>query len=304
MPKVAKVACIVAFVIAGLAVVAAVMGQIFLLAGAVIPLIAGIGILRKRVWSAYGYALFQFAQLLVAVYLLLRAEARPLDVIGGAVFMAILIPLYLFAGRALASAGGQRGWALPWIAISALLSVPILFVQAFVMPSASMENTLLIGDHMLVQHFPRHTPTRGDLMVFQYPVDRREVYLKRVIGIPGDHIKIVNKVVYRNGAPLNESYALHKTEYMDSYRDNFPSEPNGPYANAARDMLQNHVVNGEVVVPERSYFVLGDNRDDSLDSRYWGFVTSADLIGKPLLIYDSETEEPHHIRWNRIFKRL
>ena len=137
----------------------------------------------------------------------------------------------------------------------------------------------------------------------------------RVIGIPGDRIRISDKVVYRNGTALIEAYAVHKTAYIDSYRDNFPSEPNGPHADYAQDMLQNHVVNGEVLVPDNCYFVLGDNRDMSLDSRYWGFVPFNDIIGEPLLIYHSEDKpsgvgvdreltEPRRLRWKRFLKVL
>src|ERR1039457_3550110 len=145
--------------------------------------------------------------------------------------------------------------------------------------------------------------------------DRHQTFVKRVIGVPGDRIRISEKVVYRNGTALKEPYACHKTEYQYLYRDNFPSEPNVNLAAPALEMLAKHVVNGEVVVPEGKYFVLGDNRDSSLDSRYWGFVDSGDLIGKPLLIYDSEEQPvddamtgmatfPHRVRWGRLFKLL
>ncbi len=106
----------------------------------------------------------------------------------------------------------------------------------------------------------------------------------RVIGIPGDRIGISDNVVYRNGMALDEPYAVHT---IDKFGDGKP------------------VLNGELVVPEGKYFVLGDNRDHSRDSRDWGFVDSGDLIGKPLLIYDSENQSPdHRIRWNRLFKLL
>lgn len=154
-------------------------------------------------------------------------------------------------------------------------------------PTGAMEDTLLIGDHILVQRFPRPSVARGDLIVFLYPIDRNQTFVKRVIGVPGDRIKIVEKIVYVNGAELREPYVIHKNPYPDSYRDNLPSEPKGQAADAAREMLNNNVVNGQVVVPQGKYFVLGDNRDNSLDSRYWGFVGNGDVIGKPFLIYDS-----------------
>jgi signal peptidase I len=88
-----------------------------------------------------------------------------------------------------------------------------------------MEDTLLIGDRILVQRFPKPSLTRGDMIVFVYPIDRRQTFVKRVIGVPGDQIRIIDKTVHRNGAALKEPYAVHKTNYVDSYRDNFPSEP-------------------------------------------------------------------------------
>jgi signal peptidase I len=109
--------------------------------------------------------------------------------------------------------------------------------------------------------------------------------VKRVIGVAGDRIKIVNKQVYRNGTPLEEPYKFHKTEYIDAYRDNFPGEPYVHLSEGALEMLEKHVVNGEVVVPPNMYFAMGDNRDNSLDSRYWGFVPRENIIGKPLIIY-------------------
>jgi signal peptidase I len=124
-------------------------------------------------------------------------------------------------------------------------------------------------------------------------VNPRENYIKRIVGVPGDRIRIVNKQLYLNGKAVREPYVVHKTPYIDSYRDNFPSEPNTRLAEPAYDMLANHVVNGEVVVPPGCYFAMGDNRDNSLDSRYWGFVPRENIIGKPAIIfwsYETSTE--------------
>jgi signal peptidase I len=167
----------------------------------------------------------------------------------------------------------------------------------------------------LVQLVPKPEPRFGEIVVFHYPVDRKQIFTKRIAGIPGDRIRIVNKKLYRNGIEVNEPYAVHKLDYLDSYRDNFPSEPSVPVFPPAQQMIDRNVANGEVIVPPGKYFVLGDNRDQSLDSRYWGFVSAADLIGKPILIYDSgdETTEDlsaqqplfrKHTRWERLFKRL
>ena len=193
-----------------------------------------------------------------------------------------------------------RGTIAEWtITILLLLFGTTTLVQAFVIPTGSMEDTLLIGDHLLVDKLayappgpvskyilPYESVQHGDIIVFRYPVDISQTFVKRVIGIPGDHLKIVNQQIYRNGVKLNEPYVYHKNPYPDTYRDNFPgSEPNVTLYEPARDMLQNHVTNGEVVIPPDRYFAMGDNRDNSLDSRYWGFVPRENIIGKPLIIY-------------------
>jgi signal peptidase I len=179
--------------------------------------------------------------------------------------------------------------------------------QAFVIPSGSMETTLLVGDHLLVDklaysppgvvssHLLPYLPVkRGDIIVFRRPDELQTTLIKRVIAVPGDRFHIAGKQVWLNGRPLNEPYKQHITPYFDSYRDNFPGDPNVRVSDGALDLLRNHVVNGEVVVPPGSYFAMGDNRDSSLDSRYWGFVPRANIIGKPLLIYwsyDAPTDQ-------------
>ncbi len=200
-----------------------------------------------------------------------------------------------------------RGFIAEWtVTILLLLFGMTTLVQAFVIPTGSMEDTLLIGDHLLVdklayapagpisRHLLPYEPVkRGDIIVFRYPIDIRQTFVKRAIGIPGDRIRIENKQVYVNGVKLNEPYKYNKTDYIDSYRDNFPGEPNVHLPPPAQDMLENHVRNGEVIVPPDSYFAMGDNRDSSLDSRYWGFVPRENIIGKPLIIYwsyDAPTE--------------
>jgi signal peptidase I len=307
--KVVRVAYIVAFLIAGLVALGALTGPIVILPFALIPLVAGIGILRRRVWSACGLALYEAAQLFVLLIVFSRSESTIglAAIVVQAVLTVVLVLLFVFTGRSLAAGGAPRGLAWPWIAIATLTTIPLLFVQAFANPTGSMENTLLIGDRFLVRRFPKPSVERGDLIAFKYPIDRSQAFVKRVIGLPGDRLKIVEKIVYVNGAVLKEPYVIHKSPYPDSYRDNLPSEPSDATDDAARAMLKNNVVNGEVVVPQGKYFVLGDNRDNSLDSRYWGFVGAADLIGKPILIYDSEDETPplsHRVRWNRLFTIL
>ena len=211
------------------------------------------------------------------------------------------------ASSAPAKSDVSRGFVAEWtVTIILLLFGTTTLVQAFVIPTGSMEDTLLIGDHLLVDKLayappgpvskhvlPYQDVKRGDIIVFRYPVDIRQTFVKRCMGVPGDRIHLVNKQVYLNGKKLDEPYVYHKTEYIDSYRDNFPSDPNVHISDSGQDMLEHHVQSGDVVVPADSYFAMGDNRDSSLDSRYWGFVPRENIVGKPLIIYwsyDAPTE--------------
>ncbi|MDA1315667.1 MAG: signal peptidase I [Acidobacteria bacterium] len=201
----------------------------------------------------------------------------------------------------------RRGIVAEWtVTIILLLFGTTTLVQAFVIPTGSMENSLLIGDHLLVDKLaysphgtvggyllPYQDVERGDIIVFRYPMDLEQTFVKRVIGVPGDRLRLLQKKLYLNGEAVDEPYTQHKTPYIDEYRDNFPGPPNTQVSDPAVTMLRDHVVNNEVVVPEGSYFAMGDNRDLSLDSRYWGFVPRENIIGKPLVIYwsyDAPTE--------------
>jgi signal peptidase I len=232
-------------------------------------------------------------------------------------------------------ADSTRDFIHEWsLNILILLFGTTTLVQAFIVPTGSMESTVLIGDHLLVDKLsyapagpvskyllPYTEPKRGDVIVFRYPMDIRQNFVKRVIGVPGDHIHIVDKVVYVNGHALTEPYTQHIDAHIEPYRDNFPSQPYGPVVDRAQEMLQANVSNGELVVPAQNYFAMGDNRENSLDSRYWGFVPRENIIGKPLVIfwsYDAPTEEwagdsgSHYVdlaknfftktRWNRTLK--
>ena len=165
-------------------------------------------------------------------------------------------------------------------------------VQAFKIPSGSMLQTLQIGDHLLVTKFAygvkipftntmiieRDGPAHGDIIVFEFPEDPSKDFIKRVIGLPGDVIEIKDKQVFRNGVQLSESYIQHVDSSTSvPRRDNF----------------------GPVMVPENKYFVMGDNRDESYDSRFWGFVERNTIEGKALVLYWS-WESLTNIRWERI----
>jgi signal peptidase I len=131
--------------------------------------------------------------------------------------------------------------------------------------------------------------------VFKYPVNPKENYVKRVVGVAGDRIHLVNRDLYLNGHKPVEPYVVHKIEYPNEYRDNFPlAPPDGLVMQRGLDMLQANVQNGELVVPEGFYFAMGDNRDNSLDSRYWGLVPRENIVGKPAIIfwsYDATTAD-------------
>ena len=201
-------------------------------------------------------------------------------------------------------------------------------VQAFQIPSESMENTLLIGDYLLVDkvHYasggfwghvlPYSDIRRGEIVVFRYPVHPAQHFVKRVIGVPGDHIRLVNKQVVVNGTPVREPYVVFHSPMPDAYRDDFPA-PNYVSANVEAAWwkeMRDVVKKGELIVPADKYFVLGDNRDESLDSRYWGFVPRENVIGRPLVIYwsfrrddDDDGPSPADGKLNRlaaVFVRL
>jgi signal peptidase I len=186
------------------------------------------------------------------------------------------------------------------IAIVLALFIRAFVVQAFKIPSGSMEPTLEVGDHILVNKFiygirlpvsnikiiPVSTPERGDIIVFKYPVEPDKDFIKRVVAVSGDVVEIRDKKVYVNGRPVN-GYTIKHTENRilpesANPRDNF----------------------GPVTVPENSYFVLGDNRDNSYDSRFWGFVHDSALKGEAFIIYWSWDRNNFGVRWGRIGKLL
>ncbi|MBW1713771.1 MAG: signal peptidase I [Deltaproteobacteria bacterium] len=173
-------------------------------------------------------------------------------------------------------------------------------VQAFKIPSGSMLPTLRVGDHILVNKFlygikipftdkiliPITEPERGDIVVFVYPVDPSKDYIKRVIGLPGDKVEIIDKKVYINGQALNEPYVRFADRIIlpkgVQPRDNF----------------------GPVIVPPGKIFVMGDNRDQSYDSRFWGFVDINQVKGKAFVIYWSWDSGRFNVRWSRLLNLI
>jgi signal peptidase I len=179
-------------------------------------------------------------------------------------------------------------------------------VQPFRIPSESMESTLLVGDFLLVDKqsaapdgagtlLPTATVHRGDIIVFHDPVDSSLHLVKRVIGLPGDHLRLHNGLVYINGHALTEPYAIYRPSPPDNFRDNFPrlQAPDPEIDSHWWIRMRSLIENNELIIPTGNYFVLGDNRNDSEDSRYWGFVPREAIVGKPLVIYFSlQPQEP------------
>lgn len=182
------------------------------------------------------------------------------------------------------------------IALVLALFVRTFFVQAYKIPSGSMLETLKIGDHILVEKFlfgthipftdivilPLKQPKRGDVVVFRYPLDPSLDFIKRIIAVPGDTVQGINKDIYVNGKRLKEPYVQHIDNFVlpayISPRDNF----------------------GPLSVPKDSYFAIGDNRDNSKDSRFWGFVPRQNIKGKAMVIYFSWDSATHRVRLSRI----
>lgn len=186
------------------------------------------------------------------------------------------------------------------IAVVLALFIRTFVVQAFKIPSGSMIPTLNIGDHILVNKFiygvkipftdkvvvPAWKPTRGDIIVFKYPENEKKDFIKRVIGLPGNTIEIREKTVFINGQPIAEPYIVHQDTMIlaeEQKRDDCGRDNCGP-----------------IKVPEDSYFVMGDNRDQSLDSRFWGIVKLNKIKGKAFIIYWSWDGDHSWVRWGRI----
>lgn len=167
------------------------------------------------------------------------------------------------------------------IAVVAAFLIRGLVVQAFKIPSGSMLPTLQVGDHILVSKFIYWfaEPKRGDIIVFKYPRNEKKDFIKRVVGLPGERVEMRSTTVYINGEPLKEPYARYNN--MIEHRNNF----------------------GPVVVPSGYLFVMGDNRDNSKDSRFWGPLDIKKIKGKAFIIYfswDRNEDFMHKVRWNRV----
>ncbi len=278
-----------------------------------------VGLRRGKAWSGFGGALFLCASIVgVALSLLLSSQlvVYGTSLLVAAAVYAIPAALLFRAGRALRADPGAASSPVPWIALSAFVALFPLAFNPVAVRAGSMEHTLLTGDQILVLRLRLGAPRRGDLVSFRYPVDRRQSFIKRVIAAGGDRVRFQDGRLLLNGAPISEPYVVHKASLPDSFLTNFPNGvasfspiPDWP-AELAR-----HTRNQELVIPEGKLFVLGDNRDNSLDSRHWGFLDPKDILGRPVVIYYSQDAadrpnatpplfSPGRIRWNRLFRAL
>jgi signal peptidase I len=232
-------------------------------------------------------------------------------------------------GRTLSPRASRLSWLWEWAkvfpaAVVLFLVLRTFLVEAYKIPSGSMERTLLVGDFLLVnkllygaeipftgRRLPAvRTPRVGDVIVFQYPVDPSKNFVKRLVGLPGDTLSMKDGALLRNGVPSVEQYVVHSEPGVDPVTDEFRWQ-RGYLVNTAVAATDGYMPTrnnwGPLVVPPKHFFVLGDNRDNSLDSRYWGFVSDSLLRGTPLIVYysftpDSATAVPwlSKIRWARI----
>lgn len=224
-------------------------------------------------------------------------------------------------------------WVWEWaksfqIAFLLFLLVRAFLVEAFKIPSGSMERTLLVGDFLLVNKlvygaevpFTRHRlpplrrPERGDVIVFQWPEDPSKNFVKRLIGTPGDTLAMHDGQLVVNGAPQREGYVVRTDPEATTSEEDFRWQRDYLVhtAEAAGNVYHPSRNNwGPLIVPAKSYFVLGDNRDNSLDSRYWGFVPDSLVRGRPMFVYYSYAPDTVHrlawltqIRWGRLGERI
>ena len=218
------------------------------------------------------------------------------------------------------------------VLITVAVFIVTFIAQPFQIPSGSMEPTLRIGDFLLVDKqivltqrngvLPSTRIQRGDIVVFHYPVDPSIDLVKRVVALPGDRVRLRAGRVFLNGALQPEPFALYRPAPPDSFRDNFPSMTTAEPGVQSRWWIEmrSRIHNGELLVPPGHFFVLGDNRNNSEDSRFWGFVPEAAIVGKPLVVYFSlrlrEPTEPlastfqerlidriaNFARWDRVLR--
>jgi len=290
-------------------------GLVSPLAGGLMALVflsVALGIRHQRAWSAIAGVCFLLAPVPIAAT---HVSSELTAAFVGAALVEVALSFFLAqAAIELWHDPANRG-PLPWVAVAAVSVVFWMVFEPFAINGGSMLRTILPGDQVLVETATwrlGRAPDLGQLVVVQYPADHKQRFIKRVVAGPGDRVHIRDKRLYRNGEAVEEPYVIHSSPSIDAFRDNFPAHATIQLASAAEDMLRYHVQEGDVLVPDGKYFVLGDNRDESLDSRHWGFITMKDIVGSPLLVYGSYDPASRpaigntvkNIRWNRLGRLL
>lgn len=297
-----------------LAAVSAIGAYFSPLAGGLVALLflaVAVEIRRGRAWAAIAGVCFLLGPVPIAATRVPAAQV-PAFIGGCAIELALSFFLAQAAIELWHDPPNRR--PLPWAPLGGVFVLFWIVFEPFAITGGSMEKTILPGDQILVESATwklGRTADLGEIVVVRSPTDGKQRFVKRVVAGPGDRIRIRDRRLYRNGEPVEEPYAIYNGT-AGRARDNFPAPSDIQLASAAEDMLRYHVHGGEVLLPEGKYFVLGDNRDDSIDSREWGFLSAKDIVGSPLLVYGSYDPNRRpplgnsaaNLRWNRLGKLL
>jgi signal peptidase I len=253
---------------------------------AIIAALGAFGLKRGDAWSGYGLALFLCCSTAAAIFAVSRiGSLQNPYLLTGAIVPLVAGAFAFLAGKELASQDPPsiRSSAL-WV-IASLVPISLsLFFSLLKMPTASMEPTILDGDNIVMRSAGGSEVKRGDLVVYRER-GKEVILVKRVVGIGGDRIHLDHKTLYLNGRAVQERYVEYNTRYLDQYRDNFPlGEWKIPLSKEMHEQLATQVRDADFVVPSGTFFVLGDNRDLSLDSRYTGVIPASAILGQAWLL--------------------
>ena len=282
---------LIAIIAAGCMTVLSILSAVFnnpviALPQAVIAALGAVGIKRGDAWSGYGLALFLCCSTAAAIFAVSRiGSLQNPYLLTGAIVPLVAGAFAFLAGKELASQDSpSKSSSVGWVLASIIPVALSVFFSLLKMPTASMEPTIQPGDNIVMRSESASSVKRGDLVVYREPV-KQAIFVKRIVGIGGDRVHLDHKILYLNGRAIDEPYVLHNTKYLDQYRDNFPLGELGiPLSKEMHEQLANQVRDGDFVVPSGTFFLLGDNRDLSLDSRYTGVIPASAILGEAWLV--------------------
>ena len=313
-PDTLRFAVGVTCIVIGITLFAALQNPIVAVPQLVFLVVVVVQMWKRRPWAAYGAAAVLFAST-VATLIMVAVQNRAVRTGAVAAVISLLLALlYFAAGRATGPARPLRR-GIPWLILAGIVLIFPFIFRPFLVPTSAMENTLLQGDQVLVaQRWASGRVVRGSLVVVRYPPDPRQTFFKRVVAVGGDRVRIENKKLFVNESAVSEPYAIHNASDVMPVRDNLPAAPDFPLpVEEWQRFLTAHAGDRDVTVPQGKLFVLGDNRDSSLDSRYWGWIDEGAIVGKPVLVYWSEPRRSRagereiplaRVRWSRVLKVL